>query len=104
MNDSSLTIVTPGCSMPPKGNAGESMNWNCWNGYGTPKYFSSDASADPTCASMESVSTSAARVLRTQNGVRDTGDIDFHGPAANAKRYVGSGSVSLKRNVVAVAD
>ncbi len=29
--------------MPPNGNAGDSMYWNCWNGYGTPKYFWSDA-------------------------------------------------------------
>ena len=40
--------------MPPNGNAGESMYWNCWNGYGTPKYCSSDASAEPTWAWSES--------------------------------------------------
>src|ERR1044071_6526478 len=101
MNDSSLNIVTPGCSIPPNGNAGARTCWNCWNGYVTPKYRCSDASAEPTCAWIESVSTSDAREPRTQNGVFVCpATADFHGPAANANKYVRSGSVSRKRNVV----
>src|ERR671921_415376 len=97
MNDSSLNIVAPGCSIPPNGKAGDSMNWNCWNGYFTPKYFSSDRIADAVCACSESTSTSRARDARTQSGpvvVFLAGLNSFHGTAANANRYVGSGSDS----------
>src|ERR671921_202188 len=97
MNDSSLNIVAPGCSIPPNGNAGDNMNWNCWNGYFTPKYFSSERIADAVWACSESTSTSRARDARTQSGPLATvraGLNSFHGPAANAKRYVGRGSDS----------
>src|SRR5215470_17746808 len=97
MNDSSLNIVAPGCSMPPKGNAGDSMYWNCWNGYGTPKYVCSELIADATCVCSESTSTSRARDARTHRWVlRGPPENSCQGPAANAKRYVGRGSVSRK--------
>src|SRR6185437_13050361 len=97
MKDSSLNIVTPGCSMPPKGKAGESMYWNCWNGYVTPKYRSSELSAEPTCAWSESTSTSRALEARTQRCVDRGPPVNScQGPAANANRYVGNGSVCRK--------
>src|SRR5215207_10087231 len=100
MKVSSLNIVTPGCSIPPNGNAGASMYWNCWYGYGTPKYFSRDTSAVATCVCSESTSTSAARDARTQSVVDRGPPVKlFHGPAAKANKYVGNGSDSRNRYV-----
>src|SRR6476646_8230266 len=104
MNDSSLNIVTPGCYMPPKGKAGDSMYWNCWKGYGVPKYCSSEPNAEATWFWSESTSTSRARDVRTRSGVeRGPPTNRAYGPAANAKRYVGNGSVSANRRCVGAA-
>ncbi len=53
--------------------------------------------ADATCVCSESTSTSFARDARTHRCVfRGPPVNSCHGPAANANRYVGSGSVSRK--------